>query len=526
MSNPNPGDGSLSFAIFLVVTAVLCGALVMVIEVLGSRVIGPFFGVSLFVWTSLITVTLLALAGGYALGGWLADRRPSPDFLYGIIGISGVLVLLVPTWQARVLELCQPLGLRTGAFLSTLLLFGPPLLLLGCVSPYLVKIAARQFDRIGSTVGRFYAYSTLGSCLGTLITGFVLISYFGVSRIFALTGVLLIALSTFYYLIYKKFIPMAAALVVPFFFAADATERYSEIMPNGTRATLVASRDSFYGNIKVVDYTFKQVHTREMLIDGLVQGGVDMNSGLSIYGYSYFLQHLPRMLAPQGNRCLVIGVGAGIIPRWFEAQGVATDVVDIDPTVLDVAREYFSYSPRGGVFIQDARHFLATTDRTYDYIVLDVFNGDTTPSHLMSLAAFRLMRAHLRESGVLAMNLVASVKDGAFVTSSLVKTLYEVFDTVLLYPGDTRDAFGNVAVIAYPGATRVPGPADLRFPVHGLARSQVFPRIQTPYDFTLSEDAIVLTDDYNPIDVFDSSVREGVRRNILAGTPWKILSYQ
>ncbi|MGD8559779.1 MAG: fused MFS/spermidine synthase, partial [Gammaproteobacteria bacterium] len=107
---------SKGFMMYILLTAVLCGALVMAIEVMGSRVIGPFFGVSLFVWTSLITVTLVALSLGYAFGGYLADRYSSPKYLYSIIMVAGALTLLVPMLQAPVLKLCAPLGLRTGAF--------------------------------------------------------------------------------------------------------------------------------------------------------------------------------------------------------------------------------------------------------------------------------------------------------------------------------------------------------------------------------------------------------------------------
>ncbi len=146
-----------AFLGFLLLTAVLCGGLVMVIEVLGSRVIGPFFGVSLFVWTSLISVALIALALGYAVGGWLADRRDRPGWLYAIIALAGVATLLVPLARGAVLDLTVPLGLRTGSFTATLLLFGPALWLLGMVSPYLVKLARRESASLGFTVGGFYA---------------------------------------------------------------------------------------------------------------------------------------------------------------------------------------------------------------------------------------------------------------------------------------------------------------------------------------------------------------------------------
>lgn len=248
------------FSVYLVVTTVVCGALVMVIEVLGSRVIGPFFGVSLYVWTSLITVALLALAAGYAIGGWLSDRRPSPDYLYAIILVAGLLVLFVPAAQYPVLTAAQPLGLRTGAFVSTLVLFGPSLLLMGCVSPYVVKIAAREFRQIGSTVGRFYAYSTVGSCAGTVLTGFVLIAYLGVNRIFQMTGALLILLGVLYYVLMRRRYVVAVAALAPLLFFPGGGP-VSAVLPNGTRVELIANRDSFYGNLKVVEYSYGATRT-------------------------------------------------------------------------------------------------------------------------------------------------------------------------------------------------------------------------------------------------------------------------
>lgn len=198
---------------YLILTAALCGALVMVIQVLGSRAIGPFFGVSLFVWTSLITVTLVALAAGYAFGGWLADRRSSPDYLYAIILVAGLMTAATPLFKVAALKACLPLGLRFGSLASAFLLFGPALFLLGCVSPHVVRIAAREMKNIGRTVGNLYAISTTGSFIGTLATGFFLIAYLGVNRIFMLAGFLLIALSVGYFVLFRRRWALAALLV-------------------------------------------------------------------------------------------------------------------------------------------------------------------------------------------------------------------------------------------------------------------------------------------------------------------------
>ena len=513
------------FSIYLVITAVISGALVMVVEVLGSRVIGPFFGVSLFVWTSLITVTLLALAGGYAIGGWLSDRRPSADYLYALIMAAGLLVLCVPLLKSPVLTASQPLGLRAGAFASTLVLFGPALLLLGCVSPYVIKLAAREFRHIGGTVGRYYAYSTIGSCLGTVLTGFVLIAYLGVTHIFLLTGMLLLLLGVVYFAVFRRRYAAAVVLLAPFLFAQDG-QPVTATLPSGTRAELVADEDSFYGNLKIVDYRYGDNHTRELLIDGLIQGGIDLATGQSVYGYAYYLQYLPVALHPRGKRCLTIGLGAGVVPMWYERQGIATDVVDIDPAVVRLAREHFGFNISGSVYLEDARYFLQRTTNRYDYLLLDVFNGDTTPGHVLSHEAFDLMRARLTENGILAINLVASLRERNEMTAAIVRTLKDLFDQVRLFPAfdvEGGDGIGNIIVVAYQGAARqlrLPGQA---IDAHPLVASQVRANLGREYRLQGTGAALRLTDDFNPIDVEESWLREDVRRQILSDTPWAVL---
>jgi spermidine synthase len=519
-------QGSRNFLLFLLLTAVVCGALVMVIEVLGSRVIGPFFGVSLFVWTSLITVTLVALAAGYAIGGQLADRRPSADWLYGIILAAGLAVCLVPLAKAPVLKASLSLGLRLGSLAGSLALFGLPLLLLGCVSPYLVRLAATEFRNLGRTVGGLYALSTVGSFVGTVSTGFFLIGYVGVNATLIATGVILIALAAAYFVFVRRRYAVALLLALPLLTAPHGSPP-DRTMPDGTRVRLVETVDSFYGNLKVVEYAGSRFRTRELVIDGLVQGGIDTADGLSVYEYSYLMQFLPYALNPGGRRCLVIGLGAGVVPRWYEERGIPADVVDIDPRVVELARRHFGYRGRGRVHVEDARYFLGGNRERYDYVVLDVFNGDTTPGHLLSLEALRLVESALAPGGVLAVNLVGDIGGGGGMTTSVVKTLREVFDQVRVHPtlppGQGGGA-GNFAIVAYDGPAREPDPSLLReFPVHPLAQAGVRRGLAQPAPVPEDPRAIILTDDFNPIDFRDLAIKEAVRRQILATTDWDIL---
>lgn len=497
----------------------------MVVQILGSRVIGPFFGVGLFVWTSLIAVTLLALALGYWIGGHWADKDDDPARLYTIILISGLLVLVVPFIKAPVLTVCMPLGLRAGAFISTLILFGPALFLLGCVSPYLVKIVAQEFHLLGRTVGRLYALSTFGSLAGTTLAGFFLIAYLGVNTIFQLTGGILILVALGYFVGFKRKWVFLLFLLLPMF-ALQTHAPVNKVLKDGTKMSEVFSTESFYGNIKVVDYTYGKQHVRDLMIDGLTQGGIDMQTGLPLYDYPYLLEFLPYAINSKGKDALVVGLGAGMIPRWYEQQGIKTDVVEIDPVVAEVARDYFDFSVSGKVNISDARYYFISTKNKYDYIVLDVFNGDLTPGHLISLEAFQLVSQVMKEDAVFGLNLIASIGDEAYMTASVIKTLKQVFDNVDLYgTASLRSGSdtGNLVLLAYNGGQRY---ADASV----LNRLDIYPGIRSDVSMSLAhrvefpeQQAMVLTDDYNPIDFFDSSAREKVRLSILNNSELELL---
>ncbi len=510
----------------LAVTAALTGALIMVIEVMGSKVIGPFFGVSLFVWTALITVALVALAAGYATGGWVADRRSSPDTLFLLILFAGLWTLAVPWLKAPVLMACAPAGLRTGALLSSLALFGPCLFLLGCVSPFVVRLAAPRLEHIGRTVGLFYAISTLGSFLGTVVTGYFLIAWLGVRGVFLLTGGLLVALAGCWFVLFRRRWLALALVALPLLIPADSPF-VAATMANGTEVRRIHREEGFYADLQVLDYSGSAFRTRELVLDGLVQGGIDRDSGLSVYEYTYFLEELARGLRPDGRTCLVIGLGAGVVPRWFEERGVICDVVDINPDVVETAQQLFGFTPRGRIFVADARRFLTENSQRYDYVVLDVFTGDTTPGHLLTVEALRALAAHVAPGGVMVANLIGELGPEARMTSAIVRTAREAFDNVRLFPTfdeKTGPGFGNLVLAAHDGPPRA---LDLSraadSPMHPLARQRVARFLGREHVLGDLASALILTDDYNPIDFFDRELKERLRSDTLQGSHWRAL---
>jgi MFS family permease len=174
----------------------LCGGVLMSFEILGSRVLAPHFGNSVYVWGSLISVFLSGLTVGYWSGGNLADRRAEFRVLACLLGIPGLLLCCFPVYSDWVCNWIWDLDYdpRWGSLLASAILFFLPTFFMGAVSPYAVKLRIREFERLGTGVGNLYAISSLGSILGTLVTAFYLIGWMGVRKTITGEGILLVGM--------------------------------------------------------------------------------------------------------------------------------------------------------------------------------------------------------------------------------------------------------------------------------------------------------------------------------------------
>lgn len=501
---------------FLAVASFVAGAAVMTLEVVGARVIGAYFGVSLFVWTSLIAVTLLALAIGYAAGGRSADAHRDADPVFLWLGAAGLLVLGVPWVKDAVLVAVVPLGPRWGAFAAALALFGPPLALLGAASPAIVRQLADDPGRLAATVGWLAGLSTLGSLFGTLLSGYVLLVHFDLAQILAGAGGACLALAAAWFALAAGRPVALAALLLPAL-ALPAPREARAVLADGTVATLADARSGFYGDVRIVDYAFGTRRTREMLIDGLVQGGMDVATGQSVYETVPLLERLPLAHRPGAARALVVGLGPGLVATGLARRGLRVEAVEIDPAVVDAARRHFAFPAAIPVVVDDARHAIARGAGLYDVVVLDVFNGDTTPSHLLTRQSLASVRGRLVAGGVVALNLIVSASAAASGKSPVLATLAEVFPHVRIYPvGDASgDGPRNVIAIASAEALAPVATApDWLSAVHPMAQEGVARALASATAWRTAPGVRVLTDEYNPVDVQDAAVKDAMRRSI------------
>jgi hypothetical protein len=181
----------------ILIIVFLCGAMVMSFEILGSRVLAPNFGNSIFVWGSLISIFLAGLSAGYFWGGKVADIHPSTKKLAFIIFVPGILFITFPLYSTGISDwvFMQDLGIRLSPLMASLLLFFVPSVFLGAVSPYTAKLMISSLHTSGSTIGTLYALSTLGSIVGTLLTSFYLITVAGVKILIMAEGIILIIIA-------------------------------------------------------------------------------------------------------------------------------------------------------------------------------------------------------------------------------------------------------------------------------------------------------------------------------------------
>lgn len=185
----------------LILLVLIAGAASLSIEFAASRLLAPYFGTSLFVWSNLIGLILLYLTIGYYLGGRLADRYPQPAILYLLTGVASLLIALIPLAAYPVLSWSQfifasdPLGVFYGSLVSVILLFALPMILLGCVSPFAIRLSMQQVVSSGRTAGQLYGISTIGSIFGTFFPVFVLIPDVGTNMTFITTALSLLVIS-------------------------------------------------------------------------------------------------------------------------------------------------------------------------------------------------------------------------------------------------------------------------------------------------------------------------------------------
>lgn len=442
------------------------GMTVLASELAASRLLAPYFGTSLFIWANLIGLILLYLTAGYWLGGRLADRNPTREALYHVTAVAAVFVGLIPVLARPILYISSigfatySLGIFWGSLVGVIALFLIPITLLGCVSPWAIRLAVTDVQGAGRTAGSFYALSTLGSIVGAYLPVLLLIPNVGTDKTFVIFSVALLLVSLAG-LAQERRAALAAAQGVPGGMvtsrAAAGRSHRSVVLMIAYLAALVVIlvlaalprgviRAQPYGQLLYEGesaYNYIQVVRTGSRVDLILNEGhavhsiYDPNELLTQGPWDYFLvapYFSPHTRERDVESLLLLGSAAGTIARQYtEVYGpIPIEGVEIDPKIIDVGRRFFDMTmPNLRAVAQDARYYLRATPRRYQVIGADAYRQPYIPFHMTTREFFEEIREHLTPNGVAAIN-AGRTEDDYRLVNVLAGTMKDVYPNVFV----------------------------------------------------------------------------------------------
>ncbi len=410
--------------------ALSTSACVMMLEIVGARLVSPYFGASLYIWTAMIGVILGALSVGFWYGGRLADRYEPHRTLTIIITSSAVSVLIMAFIQSSVLSYIasQRLDLRLSAILAALLLFSIPSLLIGMVSPHLAKIRLTSLESSGETMGRLEAAGALGSIAGTFLCGYWLLAYFGARSIVIVLAVTLLATSFLASMRWKPWPRLAVLLLA-----------LPLLLFQSLPAAVLADVDTAYSRYRIVESERKSRAVRYLVMDSYsTQSGQYVGSPTEpVFAYIEKMQ-LTAGIHPNPERILIIGGGVFTLPMILadDFPSAQIDIVEIDPVLGTLSEQFFDYksNPNITAYFEDGRSFINRDNEQYDLIFVDAYSSLTPPFHLSSLEAASRLNKNLKPDGMVVSNIVDE-SSGDFL-ASMNKTYEQIFSNTKVFRAD------------------------------------------------------------------------------------------
>lgn len=467
----------------------------LVVEIVAGRMLAPYVGMSLYTWTSVIAVVLAGFSLGHWWGGRLAERAPDAGMRatgWALLAAAGTTALAGTALRVSagpVLELfTHPVTGITGLTLAAFFL---PSVFAGIPAPVLTQVALTGPSRQGHALGAMFAAGAVGAIVGTLLAGFLFISWLGSTWTLAVVTVIYLAGAALCFWLARGLgrAPLGGMAVI------------AGIGLASTMAAPVCTVESRHFCLRSVDVSANESQAaRAMVIDHMVHGiSAETAPEVMFTDHAAMLDALARIRAPEPDfSSFLIGGGNYALPRAFAERGVTdVTVAEIDPAVTALAEADFWFA-RGATTIlhMDARSALRNDDRRYDIIIGDAFTDTAVPQHLVTQEFFELVRARMTSEGSYLMNVI-DYADRMQVVGSLVRTLNNVFPSVEIWTEARRPAPGErIVMVIAAGAT--PTPAN-SFTTPAPERTQ-FAALDPGFVAQLAASGLILTDDYAPID--------------------------
>ncbi|MCE3295488.1 MAG: hypothetical protein K0R65_1202 [Crocinitomicaceae bacterium] len=404
------------------------GFLVTGIEISSSLLFKPYFGSSSEIWTYILGITMLALAAGYFFGSKLSGKNNSERKLVFLFLALSINILLLPFISKGLNRSMLEFDLVGILFLSVSCVLFPPLFLLGAISTLIVKVYKEKFnDSSGKSASVIYTLSTLAGVLSMLLLSFMILPSLAINKVFFLLSVMAALVAVFLlntYAVKKVLLPFAAAFFIFTIYAFN--KGFDKLQDSYSRSVKQEYyNDGLLGNVAVLKDFARR--TKLLMVNNSIQTTTDFQDNGNFFHIKDITGYIDQS-GVKGN-ILLAGLGAGSLPKeLLKNPGNTIDIVEIDERMIEVCENHFSLRPdkRMSFFVDDARHFINTAPqkKQYKIIILDLSIGETVPSNVYTVEAFRKLNGMLAPDGLIFLNFFTS-KDanGMFCLNSIAKTL-------------------------------------------------------------------------------------------------------
>jgi len=498
---------------FLYITNFFAGMSVMAVELGASRLMAPYFSSSQIVWTVIIGVIMIAMSLGNIWGGRLADKNPNPDGLYFRLLIAAIWIALIP-FVGRFLITGISLLLAVfitknflvwAALFACLAVFAFPCVLLGTVTPSLVKYCVSSLDNNGKTVGELNALNTIGSIIGTFLPTFVTIPAVGTAVTFLIFSGILALISIIYFVSIKKRLAACSVSVILIVVLAFFTPNFSFAF---WEKDITLEDESIYNYLQVKESSNSVILSTNVLFG--VQSILMKDSKLTGMYYDYALA--APLMADISNKeeadILILGLGTGTFAKYCTEyfENVSIEGVEIDEKIADLATEYFDLPDSVSVSVYDGRSYLSSSEKKYDVIMVDAYQDITIPFQMSSKEFFAEVKNHLTDDGVMVVNMNMQSSQEGTINDYLCDTISTEFDFV--YTAEVSSGT-NCEVFASNNKDMLTTFRDNIDAQTNAALIEIMEKVESK--LTLREGGnLILTDDKAPVEVLGMKVLDEI----------------
>ncbi len=484
---------------FYLLLSFIEGGSVMAAELLGAKMLAPYFGSSLYVWATVLAITLGGLAVGYFSGGVLSYKSKNPFALFYVLLAGATFTVLMPFTSKIILWAVGMHSLIPAVITSATFILFPPVFMMGMVSPLIIRAITIDVESSGKAAGAIYAISTVGGIIATFLFGFYIIPNYGLTIPSIITGIILGFIPLIVIIKQKKIGTAAGFFLLCVWAILASSFKFS------SNIKVVYSAEGLLGQIMVLDYphyasslspllgeraAVVDGYSRWLFVNRISQTMYDSLADESKYEEKYFtyVYRISDYIEsfPKTSKILLLGLGGGSVAKKLTEKDFSVDVCELDTRIVDVAKKYFCLSDNVNITVDDARHYIKTCNKKYDVIVFDLFKGEDPPNHVFTEESLEETKKLLNSNGIIFVNSLG------YIDGKIGKSMRSIYKTFL------ADGF-NVNVLSTD-----PNP-DVRNLLFYASLGKIKPHPDfIPQNKIDMNDAVVLKDEYPVLDLLNA----------------------